>query len=429
MFYVKTKDLGHYDVAVAGAGIAGVCAAISAARAGSRVALIERGGSLGGTLTEGFMPNIIDADNKGGIVKELLDFLNARSLTCTNRGNRVDKDGKMIPGRMVDTEGCKYFFDKTTSEAGVDVLYYSQVAACEMDGEKIKRIMLATECGNYSLDADVYIDATGNGLLADLAGCEWECGDPVDKRPSPTSVSLCAVGMPSEYNGTDSPEDKARYGAMLEEHGITTSAEYISVKKLPSLQTWDMGTNFQYGVAPDDIRSLSCAVTEGRCEAFEIIQAHKAIRGYEDLHITFTGAHIGVREGRRIFGEYRITDEDIIEGRKFDDAVCLVSSGVDVHKLRSDDTNECSRGYRTKPFNIPYRALLPLGVDNLVLAGRCLSGDFYPHAAYRMMGNMAATGEASGFAAAESIRLGITPKQLDGRLVREFMASRGYELQ
>jgi hypothetical protein len=234
--------------------------------------------------------------------------------------------------------------------------------------------------------------------------------------------------MPSEYNGTDSPEDKARYGAMLEEHGITTSGEYISVKKLPSLQTWDMGTNFQYGVKPDDIRSLSRAVTEGRCEAFEIIEAHKGIPGYENLRLVFTGAHIGIREGRRIFGEYRINDDDIIEGRRFDDAVCLVTSGVDVHKLKSDDTNECSRGYRTKPFHIPYRALLPLGVSNLLLAGRCLSGDFYPHAAYRMMGNMATTGEAAGFAAAESARLGISPKQLDGRLVRAFMTSRGYEL-
>lgn len=428
MFYVKTKHLGHYDVAVVGAGIAGVCAAISAARSGSHVVLIERGGSLGGTLTESFMPNLIDADNKGGLVKELFDFLNARSMTCTKRGNRTDEDGKMIPGRMVDTEGCKYFFDKMTSEAGVDVLYYSQIAACDMDGERIKRIMLSTECGNYSLSAEAYIDATGSGLLADLAGCKWECGEPNGRQPSPTSVSLCAVGMPSEYNGTDSPEDKARYGAMLEEHGITTSGEYISVKKLPSLQTWDMGTNFQYGVEPDDIRSLSRAVTEGRCEAFEIIEAHKGIPGYENLRLVFTGAHIGIREGRRIFGEYRITDDDIIEGRRFDDAVCLVTSGVDVHKLKSDDTNECSRGYRTKPFHIPYRALLPLGVSNLLLAGRCLSGDFYPHAAYRMMGNMATTGEAAGYAAAESVRLGISPKQLDGRLVRAFMTSRGYEL-
>ena len=428
MFDLKVKPLGHFDIAVAGAGVAGICAAISAARAGSKVVLIERGGSIGGTLTEGFMPNLIDADNKGGIVKDLFDFLNERSMTCTKRGNRTDEEGNIIPGRMVDTEGCKYFFDKTARDAGVEVLFYSQVAACEMDGDRIRSILLVTECGNYSLSADVYVDATGNGLLSDLAGCEWECGDPEDKRPSPTSVSLCAVGMPSEYNGTDSAEEKAEYGAMLERNGISTSAEYVSVKKLPSLMTWDMGTNFQYDVTPDDIRSLSLAVTDGRREAFEVIEAHKRIPGYDRLHIAFTGAHIGVREGRRVYGEYRISDEDIIEGRRFDDGVCLVTSGVDVHKLKADDTNECARGYRTKPFHIPYRALLPLGVNNLLLAGRCLSGDFYPHAAYRMMGNMATTGEAAGFAASECVRLGVSPKSLDGSTVREYMISRGYEL-
>ena len=428
MITLKTRPLGHFDIAIAGAGIAGVCAAISAARAGSKVVLIEREGCLGGTLTSGFMPNLIDADNKGGIVKELFDFLNKRSMTCTKRGNRTDEDGNLIPGRMVDTEGCKYFFDKTTYYAGVEVLFYSQVASCEMDSDRIKRVLLVTECGNYSLSADVYIDATGNGLLADLAGCKWECGDPKDKRPSPTSVSLCAVGMPSSYNGTDSAEEKAQYGSMLEKYGISTSSEYVSVKKLPSLVNWDMGTNFQYDVSPDDIRALSRATIDGRREAFEVIEAHKRIPGYEKLNISFTGSHIGIREGRRIFGEYRITDEDIIEGRRFDDGICLVTSGVDVHKLKSDDTNECSRGYRTKPFHIPYRALIPLGVNNLLLAGRCLSGDFYPHAAYRMMGNMAATGEAAGFAASECVRRGIFPRNLDGRTVKEYMTSRGYEL-
>ena len=316
MFDLKVKPLGHFDIAVAGAGVAGICAAISAARAGSKVVLIERGGSIGGTLTEGFMPNLIDADNKGGIVKELFDFLNERSMTCTKRGNRTDEEGNIIPGRMVDTEGCKYFFDKTARDAGVEVLFYSQVAACEMDGDRISSILLVTECGNYSLSADVYVDATGNGLLSDLAGCKWECGDPEDKRPSPTSVSLCAVGMPSEYNGTDSAEEKAEYGAMLERNGISTSAEYVSVKKLPSLMTWDMGTNFQYDVTPDDIRSLSRAVTDGRREAFEVIEAHKRIPGYDRLRIAFTGAHIGVREGRRVYGEDRISDEDIIEAAR-----------------------------------------------------------------------------------------------------------------
>ena len=426
MFTVETKYMGEFDVAVCGGGIAGVCAAVSAARGGARTVLVERSGSLGGTLTEGFIPLILDADNKGGIVKELFDFLNAHGMTLARRGNRTDSDGNRVQGRMVDTEGCKYFFDKICSEAGVRVLFYSQVAAVKTEEGKIDSILLVTECGNYSLKSKTYVDATGGGALAALCGCDWECGDPIEERPSPTSVALCVVGMPEEYDGTDSVDDKKDYSHMLSENGIEISSGLASVKKLPSLSTWNMGLNFQYGVMPDDIDSLSRATLEGRGESFEVIEAHKGIPGYEKLYTAFTSSHVGIREGRRIFGEYRISDDDILSGRRFDDAVCLVTFGVDVHKLKSDDTDECLRGYRTKPYNIPYRALVPLGCDNLLLAGRCISGDFYPHASYRVMGNMAATGEAAGFAAAKCARDSLPARELDGKAVCEFMKSRGY---
>lgn len=428
MFSIEAKSLGEFDVAVCGGGIAGACAAVSAARAGAKVVLIERSGSLGGTLTEGFMPLILDADNKGGLVKELYDFLNSHNMTSPRRGGPFDENGKRVPGRMVDTEGCKYFFDKVCTDAGVTVLFHSQAAGVNMDGEEIESLLVVTECGNYSLKARVYIDATGNGLVADLAGCKWDCGDPTDKNPSPTSIGVCAVGQPLEYNGTDSTADKDAYAKMLLDHDIKISAEQACVKKLPALALWDMGMNFQYGVLPDDIGSLSRAVLEGRREIFDVMAAHRKIRGYESLYAAFTSSHIGVREGRRIYGEYRITDDDILEGRRFDDGICLVTFGVDVHKLKSDDTTECARGYRTKPYHIPYRALLPKGVKNLMLAGRCISGDFYPHASYRVMGNMAATGEAAGYAAARSAENNVSPCDYDGKLVRKFMESREYEM-
>ena len=130
MFELHLKDNLEYDVAVIGGGVAGTAAAITAARAGARVILVERGGSLGGTLTEGFMPILLDSDNKGGIVRELYSFLDAQGMTCKRKGDRTDAEGKRIPGQMVDTEGCKVFLDRACREASVRSPFLLQVMPC-----------------------------------------------------------------------------------------------------------------------------------------------------------------------------------------------------------------------------------------------------------------------------------------------------------
>lgn len=421
MYTIEARSLGSFDVAVCGGGIAGVCAAVSAARNGANTILIESAGSLGGTITEGHMGNILDSANKGGMVRELLDFMAAHEQSAPNRGKKVDENGRHIPGILVTVEGCKYFFDMICANAGVKVLFHSRVAGVDHTQGHIHSLLLATECGNYSLDAKVYIDATGNGSVAALVGCGWECGDPAEGRPSPASMGAEAVGLPDDYDGTDSHDAKTEYANKMAEYGIFVSAQQASVKKEASLKMWGLGMNFQYDVFPDNIESLSNAIYEGRKEIFEVVEAHRQIPGYEQMYLTSTDAHIGIREGRRIFGEYRLTDDDILEGRRFEDGICLVTFPVDVHKLKSDDTIETNRGYRAKPYHIPYRCLLPLGSDNLLLAGRCISGNFYPHASYRVIGNMAGTGEAAGYAAALCAQQGIGPKEVDGKIVSAYM--------
>ena len=428
MFDLKTKELGSFDVIVCGGGIAGTGAAVSAAKAGACVCLIEADGCLGGTMTACFMPHILDADNKGGIIRELFDFLNAHGMTCARRGPKTDASGKRIPGRLIDTEGAKYYFDRICRDAGVRVLFHSRVTAAEQDGDRIRRVLLSTECGNYTASAPIFIDASGSGALAALAGCAWDCGDPQEKRPSPASMSVCAGGFPEDYNGTDSADEKTRYAEMLQRSGIEISAGQGSVVKLPSLHTWSVGINFEYDVNPDDIASLSEASQDSRREAFEVIEAHKRIPGYEGLYTVFTGPRLGLREGRRVYGLYRICNDDILSGRRFEDGICLVTAGVDVHKLKPDDTLDYSRGYRSKPYHIPFGSLVARDCANLLLAGRCLSGDFYPHASYRMMGNMAATGEAAGFAAAACAAEGTLPRDFDGKRAKAFMESRDYQL-
>ena len=429
MYNLNTTSLGEYDVAVLGGGIAGTFAAISAARQGAKVIIVERSGSFGGVLTEGFVPRIMDSANKGGLVRELFKFLDERGLSGARSGEKDPKTGRLLPGDLVDTEACKYFFDKMLLESGVKVLLYSQVASVEVKDGAIKSALIVNELGNYTVNAKIFIDATGSGHAAAMAGCKWECGHPKTGVPHPVSMGSCVIGYGPEFAGTNTEREKTEYGQMLLSHGIKVSAEHANVITLPSGRAWTFAINFGYGVNPDDGEKLSQCTIDGRSEIFETMEAHRKIPGYENLTLAFTSAHAGIREGRRIFGEYRITNQDIIDGKRFEDGVCLVTAEVDIHKMSDNDSaTDYSRGVMTKPYNIPYRALVAKDIDNLILAGRCISGDFFPHSSYRLMGNMSATGEAAGFAAANCAKLDVKPSQYDGKKVREFMQSRAYAL-
>ena len=420
MFEVSAKPLGSFDVAVCGGGIAGVCAAVTAARQGAKVVLIESSGMLGGTITLCGMGNLIDADNKGGIIQEMRDFLDARGMTWARRGDKVDKDGKVIPGNLLHGEGVKYFLDKICAEAGVTVLFHSMVCSAKHTEGHIHELLLCTMCGNFSLNAKVYVEATGNGALADLVGCQWECGDPDEHRPSPVSMGSTAIGLPADYNGTDYEDDKTVYAEKMAKYGITCSSQQGSIVKSP-YGYWGTDFTMGYDVVPDNIVHLSKVISQKRKEAFDVIEAHQQIPGFEKMKINSTNPQIGIREGRRIFGQYRISNEDILSGARFEDAVCLVTFHVDVHKLHKDDTIEQTRGYEMQPYHIPYRSMLPLGSDNMILAGRCISGDFYPFSSYRVIGNMAGVGEAAGYAAAICAKENIKPIEVDGKQVSAYM--------
>ena len=420
-FTVATRDLGEFDVIVSGGGIAGTFAAASAAREGGKVLLVEAGGCLGGTLTSGAVPSIMDEKGKGGMLGELFAFLNERGMSVARFGKKVDEYGKKIPGRIVDIEGCKFFLEHMVLDAGAQILYYSRVAGCETKDRKIKRLLICTEAGNYTATAKIHIDATGNGNLAGLAGCTFQCGEPGTGRMSPASMEFNAVGFPDDYDGTDGGKAKQQYSCMLKEHGIHISAEEAGIVRMPAMKQWDISIDYQYDVMPDDIHSLTRATIDGRKEVFDCMEIHKTIPGYEDLWLSHTAEHLGIREGRRVFGHYRITLDDIMEGRKFEDGICLVRSSVDLHKIHKNDTINASRGIKSQPYEIPYRALIAMDIDNLLLAGRCLSGEFLPHASYRMMGNMSATGEAAGFAAMYAIKNNCPLPQIPADILRERM--------
>ena len=193
-----------------------------------------------------------------------------------------------------------------------------------------------------------------------------------------------------------------------------------------------LGVHHAYEVAFDDVEAITRATIQGRRELNEAVKALKRIPEWRNVRLISSATHLGIREGRRVAGLYYLTVDDIRNGARFDDAICVVRFGVDVHSLtrEEDDRQKGSynMGVSVKPYNIPLRSLIAKDVRNLALAGRCVSGDFFAHASYRVTGNAVPMGEAAGIAAAMSSRGNVPLAELDGRRVRDEMVARGYEV-
>lgn len=418
----------HYDTVVCGGGMAGVAAAVSAARQGIRVALIESGGELGGDITKGFVPQLLDCHEKGGFVKEIFDYLNAGGHTRARRGNRYDEQGRKIPGSLVETEYLKSYLDQILRDLNVDVFYHSIASHVNLENGQITGLLVATEAGNLCFLAPTYIDATGNGQLAALAGCSYSFGHPGTGSPQPASMNMLVTGIPDNFQQTDTGADKTAMKQVFEDAGIHISANEVLFIRSAIDGCWVLAANYQYDVPYDDILSISNATRDGRIECTRIIDGLKQLPGLENIELVLVSSHLGIREGRRIRGKYTLTWEDITEGRKFDDAVCLSRFSIDVHAIDANDNRDHGLGRKAVPYHIPYRSLLPEDCGNLLLAGRCISGDFYAHSSYRVVGNVIPTGEAAGYSAAVCAKEGLLPSAVDGKAVRTYMEHLGYEL-
>lgn len=427
-FAINAKYLRDYDVVVCGGGFAGVAAAVRAAENGARTLLIESGGELGGDLTKGRVGQFLDAPGKGGMMADINRFLNEGGHTAPRRGPHYDENGRKLPGTLFELEYAKYYLDKVCLKAGVDVAFYSLAAAVETEQGRITRLLMVTEAGSYIVEAPMFIDATGNGQIAGEAGCEYEFGHPVTGQPQPANMAVTVIGLDESVKQTDSEAEKIEMKRKLEAYGVKVSANEIHVGRSSIDGLGGIGGNFQYNVPHDDIFGLSRATMDGRGECVDIINALNSVPGFERVRVVQTSSHIGIREGKRIKGMYFVTYDDIVSGASFEDAICQVRFGIDVHAISSDDKRDHTKGQTVKPYHIPYRSLVPLGCSNLLLAGRCISGDFYAHASYRVAADVIAMGEAAGYAAALCVKEGISPAELDGRRVKDYMVSQGYEI-
>ncbi len=393
------------DVIVCGAGPAGVAAAITAARAGASVRLFEWRGCLGGIWTAGLLGYFLDFD-KPGFARELREKLDAR-------GARADSTS--ASRFCYDPEALKLLLEELCLEAGVKFQYHTKVSAAFREGRRLTTIVTESKSGRQAWRAPVFIDTTGDGDLGYQAGCAFEIGMAEDCPCQPMSLNALLMvrdveqlrefvrfgrRLPGENTDT---EKKQRIKEVLVGSGNFPSYAGPTMWHVRGNLVFAM-MNHEYGIKPWDAAEVTAATVSARAEMNRMVAGLRALGGpWEGIQIVATAEQIGVRDGRRIRGRYTVLQDDLAQGIRHDDAVARVTFGIDVHALSADDNKKHAimpKPIKAKPYDIPLRALIARDVDGLMMAGRCISGDFIAHSSYRVTGNAVAMGEAAGVTAA-----------------------------
>lgn len=407
---LSTPVAGRYDVIVCGGGPAGVGAAVAAARAGAKTLLIEQYGYLGGMWTAGLVNPFFDQEEKGGLVRELVDRLKAREAW----GAFWDI--------CFDYETMKLLLDELCGEAGVEVLFHTVFCRPLMEGDRVTGVVVENKSGRQAYLADVVVDATGDGDVAARAGAEIRIGRDTDGAVQPMTM-MFLLGNIHFYQ-----EDAYDLYNMMKEAVETHHLDYQIPFQRPFIIQLPVGryavvqlTHIR-GRSGVDARDLSAAEQEGRRMAMDAFQVMKRyIPAFRDIDLVATAAQVGVRESRRVMGEYLLTRRDVQAGAVFPDGILSARFGIDIHNP-GDDTQQ---SYDVRPYQIPFRCLIPRGLRGLLVAGRCISGDFEAHASYRVTGDCLAMGEAAGCGAAMAAKAGIDVRDIDIPRLREAIGFTG----
>lgn len=425
-----TKQLqvrGTYDVVVAGSGPAGICAAVAAAREGAKVALVERYGVVGGNLTTGYVGPILGMVGKGTMRDELVELLGV-----------PENDMIGVTGRAHDFEMAKIRLMQFVNHPNIDVYLQTTVTDVVKEGDTLKGIIATSGEGQFALLGKVTIDATGDGLVSYLAGATTEKGRE-DGLMQPVTLEFTIDGV-DESKGVIciGDVDDVRLGdERFLDYCKRLSLEgeiperIAAVRLHPTTHSGERQVNTTQvnGVDMTRVDHIFKADLELREQILTLLDFfHKHIPGYENCRIISSGTTTGVRETRRVIGDYIITAEEMAAGCRFDDVIVHRAEFiVDIHNPEGSGQAEDHIQY-CDPYDLPYRCFTPKGVECLYTAGRCISGTHRAHASYRVMSICMAMGEAVGVAAAMCAQSGTTPRNLNVKQLQNRLTSKGIEL-
>ena len=385
---LTTPIFGEYDAVVVGAGPAGCGAALALGRSGMKTLLIEKFNCLGGAWTTGFMNPFFDCHDKFGIVQELVTELRAAG----HFGGFWDIS--------FNYEYMKFFLEKKMQEANVEVLYNTTFSRTLIEENRVYGIVAENIEGRFAVLAKTVVDCTGDGNVAANAGCPFELGVDGDYKECQAMTLMFLVGnIPEKYK--DGLMIYEKLNAVYEKAGKQIPFRVPYLIPVPNSHFGVIQFTHMYEYNPLNAKALTQATMEGRqqlIDAFEFLTKYD--EEFKDLELITSSSVLGVRESRRIIGEYRMSTDDILTGAKFDDAVARVTFGADLH-TKSNKGQNC---FQVQPYQIPIRALIPKGYKGIVVAGRCISGSREAMASYRVTGNCAQMGESAGYYIAEAIK-------------------------
>lgn len=427
------RDSAVADVVVVGAGSAGVPAAVQAGRLGARTILVESGPLLGGNLTLGGVEHPIPFRKNGHTVVAGIGLEWTTKAIALGRGAEMErKTGKPFEPEHA---ALKQGFDPWTfvcvgeellREAGVELRYYESPVKVEKlapPNAANWRVVTGTQGGVREILCRQLVDATGNGALAELCGASFL---PLDGEIQPGSFSYGIAGLPNwKTISKDLVEQKyaeALAKGLLEE-GDTHGDSYGALQIL----RWP-ASNYIFGADSTTSESRTRTNMRGRASALRILRFVRSLPGGETARISWMAAEVGVRETRRVKGVHVMDVRDFLSGKVWDDSICYATWPIDfvARKWRGFRLPPGLRGLGPDTYpTIPFRALVPAGVDNLLVAGRCLSADRATLAAVRVCAPAMATGQAAGCAAALAAKAGVTPGAVDIGLLKKALVAHG----
>jgi ribulose 1,5-bisphosphate synthetase/thiazole synthase len=434
----------EYDVVVAGGGTAGWAAGLAAARCGRRVLVVERKGYLGGTLGSGLPIHGFSNAGHQQVVSGIAEEFVRKMQKLNGSSDFIDTDLWFARYVLTNPAVAKACIIEMLYDAGVEVLLYSQIVDVVMDGTRIKSIVVQKKDGTEMIRGKVFIDASGDAVVCHHAGVQMQVIDTM--QPPSLIFRIENVDIPELRDYLADHPEQYMDGRFLPGTELTSeflknaTFFYVFQSQIGEVSTKGsyspLINRFMFTTTPDNqgvvvnmlrahnidgksSESLTTATVDLYRNLVPLVEYfRKSIPGFSRCTLCDSEPEVQLRETRRIEGEYSLQGEDVIEGKFFPDTIAVGGYFIDIHS--STDSSGIWK-LLEKPYGIPYRALVPRGIDNLITAGRCISGTREAAASYRVMATCMAMGHAAGVAAAQAVSEQIPMRDIDTNALRSVL--------